>query len=130
MFMTLIGTVEFDLYILIDYRTTTFLRTMTADQIPFVSLILFINFYMMSELNSKSKWILPQLDRLIHGQVHPQEIGNQISAIEKVLEQRQLLASDRISINMGDTFNLVRSEITQTAFQVVNNLFLIINSNR
>lgn len=131
MFMTLIGTVEFDLYILIDYRTTTFLKTITADQIPFVGLILFINFYMMSELNSKSKYILVELDKLIHGGgQHYAKMNGQILDIEKIVDQRLLIDSDRISINMCDIFNLVRCEITQTSFQVVNNLFLIINSNR
>ncbi len=134
-FMTLIGTVEFDLYILIDYRTTDFLKAITADQIPFVGLVLFVNFYMMSELNAKSKLILLELDQLLHRSCGGASdnlwscAGNAV-AIEKVLDQRQLIASDMISINMGDIFNLVRLEITQTGFQVVNNLFLIINSNR
>ena len=118
---------EFQIYILIDSRSSNYLRALVLYEIPSMCMILFVNFYLMSEFNSKSKWILVELDQCLHKIAWP---GDLKIGKMTLFYQRELIASDQIAINMADIFYLVRWEIVKTIFQMVNMLFLIIDVNR
>lgn len=125
-----VGALEFFVYLLIDYRTSDFLRGLVLEEIPFIGLILFVCVFLMSQLNSTSKHILTELDTVLHSRIS--RTGNEGSVVSKLtlIEQREMIATDQIALNLGDIAYLTRHEIISTIFQMVNYLFLIIDVNR
>ncbi|KAH9391834.1 hypothetical protein TYRP_022541 [Tyrophagus putrescentiae] len=66
LFLALLFSLQFQAYILLDFRTSSVVRTVVLSELPFMGLLIFTNFYLMSQLNVKSKRILPQLDCCLH----------------------------------------------------------------
>lgn len=125
-----VGALEFDVYLIIDYRTSDFLRALVLDEIPFIGLILFVSAFLMSQLNAKSKGILTELDTVLHHRLLRTANGGSVVCKLTLIEQREMIATDQIALNVGDIAYLTRQEMISTIFQMVNYLFLIIDVNR
>lgn len=130
LYLTAIGAIEFSLYLLIDGRTSPFLRIFVLCEIPLLGTAIFVMFYLMSEFNARSKWLLVELDKCLYAIPWGGKPTGELVKKLLVAEIRHLVATDRLAINMADTFQLVRVEILRTMIGVVNYLLLLINVNR
>lgn len=126
LFITLMFSLEFEAYILIDGRTSSVVRTIVLSELPFIGVLVFINFYLASKTNSSSKRILPQLDVALYRLCWPRA---QMSFKLTLMETRATLADDGLAVNLADVNQLTRVQVGATFKRMLSDLFLIIDLN-
>lgn len=127
LFLALLFSLQFQAYILLDFRTSSVVRTVVLSELPFMGLLIFTNFYLMSQLNVKSKRILPQLDCCLHRLQWPR---SQVVFKLTLMETRASLAEDGVAVKLGDIHRVTRLQVLATFRLLLADLFLLIDFNR
>lgn len=121
-------TLEFNIFIIFDNSSSFFIRSIILLEIPFILLFIFLIFNLMTELNSRSKSILPQLDGCLHTVCWSKKavLRQKIS----ISEMRSLIAEDGVAVNLADIHQLTKAVLGGLFLRMICDIFLLIDFNR
>lgn len=118
--------IELFLYLSFDDRSSPLIRTIAIIGVGFIGGSAYIAFVFMCEVNSNSKRLIPKLNHYLFRTNHPTNISRKLF----LSETKQLIADNAISVNMGDIFQMTRLVLVYSVFNLMQNVFLIIELNR
>lgn len=122
------GVIDFNLYLVISRSTGPLLRVIASCMGSIFATDLYLAFALMARLNSKSKRLLPSVNYCLF-RVVPLLPGRNPTSRLALAETQHMIASDRLSLNMGDVFRMTRLQLLLAVFNIIQNVFLIIDLN-
>lgn len=117
---------EVFLFLALSPSSNGLMRQIAIDMVISLGLLYFAVLHFMGELNSKSKLLLPELNYLLH-KVKGHR-GRKTSAFF-LAERVEMLATNRIAIDMAGIFPMTRFVLLQLCFTLVQNALLILDLN-
>lgn len=128
LYIATIIVLEFNVFIIVDSSSSAFMRFMVLAEIPFLLCFIFLNLYLMTDLNSNSKSILPELDSCLHRVCWSKKTI--VKCKLALAEKRSLVAADCVAVNLGGVNQLTRAVMGLAFMKMLFDIFLIIDFNR
>ncbi len=122
-YYTLGAVIEFNLFLGIARSTSALLRVVSLCTFVVCAFLFLFSFSLMAELNSRSKYLLPELEVCLFRGTNFRRPTAKLA----LAELHHLISANWFSINFADIFRMTRAALLKACVTIMANVFLIIN---
>lgn len=129
-YYTLCGVIEMDLYLALSRPTKTILRIIAIVSSVVVVFFYFLIFLLMSEMNSRSKSLLPAVNCCLFQDCNFPKKWLKVPTQKLTLAETQhFIGADKFAMSLGGIFCMTRLQLLHSCATIVQNVLLIIDLN-